>query len=86
MVWEIRLSKEARKQLQKLDQHIANQITVYLRNIAKEELPTVRGKGLTGNLTGYWRYRVGDFRIICEIESETITILVLKIGHRRDIY
>lgn len=50
------------------------------------ENPRVHGKGLVENRSGQWRYRVGDYRIIAEIEDEEITILILNIGHRREIY
>ena len=50
------------------------------------ENPRVHGKGLVENKSGQWRYRIGDYRVICEIKDEEIIILVLEIGHRREIY
>ena len=56
------------------------------KNLEGCEDPRIHGKGLTANHSGEWRYRVGDYRIIAEIKDEKILILVLNIGHRRDIY
>ena len=50
------------------------------------EHPTQRGKALTANLTGLWRYRVGDYRLICDIQDGELVVLVLQIGHRREVY
>ncbi|WP_156422988.1 type II toxin-antitoxin system RelE family toxin [Amygdalobacter nucleatus] len=57
-----------------------------MKEIAKYDDPKLQGKALTGNLAGLWRYRVGDYRLICLIENHTLLILVLDIGHRRDVY
>ncbi len=54
--------------------------------VAAHDNPRDLGAALSGRLAGHWRYRVGDYRIICKIEDETITILVIEIGHRREIY
>lgn len=86
MAWIINYTDKARKQLKKLDRHIAKEIDAYLDAVAQEPDPTVRGGGLSSNLAGYWRYRVGDYRAICEIQEETITILVVRLGHRSEIY
>jgi len=56
------------------------------KNLEGFENPRLHGKGLTSNRLGEWRYRVGDYRLICEIKDEEIIILVLQIGHRRSIY
>ena len=56
------------------------------KNLVDCENPYVHGKGLVGNRRGQWRYRVGDYRLICDIQEQRVVILVLKIGHRRDIY
>ena len=51
-----------------------------------EENPRRSGKALTAGLTGFWRYRVGDHRIICQIQEDEVLILILKVGHRREVY
>lgn len=74
---------EAEKQLAKLDKPIQKRIKRYLAEI---ENPRSRGKSLIGNLSGIWRYRVGDYRILCKIKDEELIILVLEVGHRKNIY
>lgn len=77
---------EAKKQLAKLDKETQKRIKKTLDEISK--LPDVRsrGKGLTSNLSGLWRYRVNDYRIICIIRDDKFIITVIKIAHRREVY
>ena len=78
---------KAIKQLKKLDKHIGVLIITWIRkNLEGTENPRLHGKSLTGDKSGTWRYRIGDYRLICEIQDNTITILVLEIGHRKSIY
>jgi mRNA interferase RelE/StbE len=85
--WTINFSEVALKQLKKLDKQVTKRIIDYLENrISTAEDPKLQGKALSYNKSGLWRYRVGDYRVICQINDETITILVLGIGHRKDIY
>ena len=86
MAWKVELTDTAKKQLARLDKTQAQRITKYLRRVMLLEDPRDAGKALTGNLRTYWRYRVGDFRIICEIQDDKVIVLVLTIGHRREIY
>ena len=87
MAWTIELSGAAEKALKKLDRQAAQRITGFLRErVADGEGPRSTGKALQGPLAGVWRYRVGDFRIICEIEDGKLVVLVLTIGHRSDVY
>lgn len=79
-------SEQARKNLKKLDKQIAKRIIKYLEELEKLENPYLKGKALTANLSGLWRYRVGDYRIICEIKNNELIILVIKIEHRKQIY
>ena len=73
--------------LPKLDKNTRNLIYAWIdKNLVDCENPRVHGKGLVGDKSGQWRYRVGDYRIICEIKDEEIVILVLEVGHRREIY
>ena len=70
----------------KLDRRTATRLLDYLEErIATAVDPRALGKALQGNLRGTWRYRVGDYRLICKIEDQRITIVVVEIGHRRDI-
>lgn len=87
MVYKVLFSERAKKQLKKLDKHIAALIIGWLeKNVDGSENPRIHGKGLVENRSGEWRYRVGNYRIICEIQDDEVIVLVLEIGHRRDIY
>ena len=56
------------------------------KNLVETENPRQHGKGLTANRSGQWRYRIGDYRLICQIEDSKLVILALSVGHRRDVY
>jgi mRNA interferase RelE/StbE len=87
LTWTLRISETARRQLKKLDRSTAQTLLRYLNRLLVEaEHPTQRGKALTANLTGLWRYRVGDYRLICDIQDGELVVLVLQIGHRREVY
>lgn len=87
MKYKVVLSDKAKKQLKKIDRHISGLIIGWLeKNIQNCENPRVHGKALVENKSGQWRYRVGDYRLICEIKDDEIIVLVLEIGHRREIY
>ena len=85
--YRVEYTSKAIKNLRKLDKNTRNLIYAWIdKNLVNCEDPRIHGKGLVGDKSGQWRYRVGDYRIICEIEDEEIVILVLEIGHRREIY
>jgi len=87
MVWKIRLEKPAEKAIAKLDYQTQKQIKNYLRNeVLLLDNPRFKGKGLTGKKKGLWRYRVNKYRIICRIENDILTILVLQIAKRDVVY
>lgn len=87
MAWRIELTASAEKSLAKLDRTAAKRITTFLRErVAGADDPRSSGKALAGQLAGLWRYRVGDYRLICEIEDGKLLILVVTVGHRSDIY
>ncbi len=87
MRYSVELSDRAKKQLKKLDKATAKLITSWLlKNLQGCENPRLLGKGLVANRSGQWRYRIGDYRVIADIQDDKILILVLAIGHRRDIY
>ena len=87
MIYHVEFTKYALKELKKLDKATASLITGWIRkNLEGCENPRIHGKGLTADRSGQWRYRVGDYRIIARIHDEKVTILVVNIGHRRDIY
>ncbi len=87
MAWTLRISETARRQLKKLDRSTAQALLRYLSRLVQEtEDPRQRGKGLTANLTGLWRYRVGDYRVICDIQDGELVVLVLQVSHRSQSY
>lgn len=87
MKYKVEYTAQAVKQLKKLDKHTAALIYGWIdNNLVDCENPRLHGKGLTANRSGQWRYRIGDYRLIAEIQDEKITILLLNIGHRREIY
>ena len=87
MAWTIELSDRAERQLGKLDKPIAKRITRFLRErVAPLENPRDLGESLTGNLDAYWKYRVGAFRIICELQDKRLVVSVVKVGHRKEVY
>lgn len=86
-MYRVEFSKNALKQLKKLDKPTAALVLGWIRkNLEGCSNPRIHGKGLTANRSGQWRYRVGDYRIIAEIIDEKITILVVNVSHRRDVY
>ena len=87
MKYKILFDRNADKQLKKIDKTqqriIVNWIT---KNLENTNDPRVFGKALKGNLKDYWRYRIGDYRVIAEINDDEVKILIIEIGHRKDIY
>ena len=88
MPWKIELSLEADRELRKLDPQHARRILKFLRErVAELDDPRSLGKALQGSRLGeFWRYRVGPFRLICKIEDDSLMLLVLRIGDRKEIY
>ena len=88
MAWTINYTETARKQLRKLDKQTARRILDFMdQRIASQEDPRSTGKTLTGPLLGAcWRYRVGDCRVICELQDSVLCILGIEIGNRKEIY
>lgn len=85
--YKINYTAKAIKSLSKLDKYTRNLIFAWIdKNLVDCENPRIHGKALTENRTGQWRYRIGDYRLICEINDDEIVVLVLEIGHRRSIY
>ena len=85
--WTIEFDDRARRELRKLDAKIQKTILRYLRErIAGAEDPRVFGKPLRMKLAGLWRYRVGDYRLICRFEENRMVVMILKVGHRSDVY
>lgn len=87
MAWTINYTDSALRQLKKLDKQTARRIVDYMdERIATADDPRVSGKALTGPMGGFWRYRVGDYRIICDVRDGELVVLVLEVGNRKDVY
>lgn len=86
MTWTIDFDRHAFKALSKLDAVVQKRIVRFLNDLELVDDPRQQGKALTGKFKGLWRYRVGDYRLICNIEDEKIVILVLDVAHRNQVY
>lgn len=87
MTWLIKFDPRAAKELKKIDRVAQKRIITYLKKqVAVQNNPRNLGKNLTGNKQGLWRYRVGDYRIICQLLDQDLTVLVIKVGHRKSVY
>ena len=88
MAWKIEFSAEADRELSKLDREVIKRILKFLQErAAKLDNPRSIGNALQGPRFGeFWKYRVGDYRLICKIEDARVVVLVLRIGHRSDVY
>lgn len=86
-MWSIRFTHTALNELKRLDKPLQQRILNYLETrLACCINPKDQGKALTGKMKKFWRYRVGDYRIICNINDKVVTILVLRIAHRKEVY
>ncbi len=87
MAWAIEFDASAAKELKRLDRPIQQRIIRFLRErIASNEDPRSQGNALRGHQGELWRYRVGDYRLLCRIEDDVLVVLVVTLGHRREVY
>ncbi len=87
MAWTVEISDVAERQLRKLDRPVQKQLLDWLDDRLEGcKNPRHFGESLKGELQGLWRYRIGSYRVICEIQEERLVVLALNIGHRREIY
>lgn len=87
MAWAIEFLPEAAKELTKLDRAVAARIVKTLeQRIAELDDPRSVASALVGDHAGYWRWRIGDYRVVARIEDKRITILVVRVAHRREVY
>jgi len=88
MAYNVELSAEVARELGKLDRQHAKRILKFLHErVAKLDNPRRIGKALHGSRLGeFWKYRVGDYRLICKIEDHRLIVLILRIGHRKELY
>lgn len=87
MSYEVVYTQQSVRELRKLDRYTRDLVLSWIeKNLVGCSDPRGCGKGLTANRSGQWRYRIGDYRLIAEIDDGKVTILLLSIGHRREIY
>ena len=87
MKYQVKFAESFNKDFKKLDHYTQTMIIAWVyKHIDGTENPRSTGKALTNNLKGLWQYRIGDYRLICEIHDNELIILALAIGHRREIY
>jgi mRNA interferase RelE/StbE len=87
MAWKIEFAASAEKELAKLDNVVIRRILSFLHErLAKADNPRSLGKALTGPLGDFWKYRVGDYRVVCDIRDRQIMILVVRVRHRSKVY
>ncbi len=87
MKYTVETTPKFEREFRKLDKYTQRMLKAWiLKNLEGCENPRVHGKGLTANRSGQWRYRVGDYRLICEIQDAQLVILALTVGHRREVY
>ncbi len=87
MSYQIRTTERFDREFSKLDKYTQRMIKAWInKNLVDCDNPRARGKGLTANRSGQWRYRIGDYRLICEINDGALIVLALTVGHRRDVY
>lgn len=86
MAWKIELSDEAETVLARMDRQEQKRFDKFFARLAERDNPRSLGKALTGPLGIFWSYRVGDYRAICDIHDNVLTVEVIRIGHRREVY
>ena len=87
MSYRVVFSTQAKKALKKLDRYVYATIVAWIRcNLEGCSNPRLHDKGLTANRSGQWRYRIGDYRLIADIQDDVVVILIVTVGHRRDVY
>jgi len=87
LIWRVEFDDRARKELRRLDRQAQANILRYLRDrICTHEDPRRFGDPLRKNMSGFWKYRIGPYRIICDIQECVVTVRIVRIGHRKNIY
>lgn len=87
MKYRVETTPRFEKEFRKLDRYTQRMLKAWIdKNLVDGADPRAHGKGLTANRSGQWRYRIGDYRLLCLIEDEELVILALTVGHRREVY
>lgn len=87
MSYSVETTARFDREFKKLDRYTQRMLKGWIvKNLVGAENPRQHGKGLTANRSGQWRYRIGDYRLICQIDDDRLIILALSVGHRREVY
>ena len=86
LAWALEIEGKAARELAKLPTQVGNRIVAFLREVAVSDNPRLKGIAMSGRYGGHWRYRIGDYRVIAKIIDQRVVILVIEVGHRREIY
>ena len=85
--YKVLFSERFLKELHKFDKSISKMLLSWIKkNLIDCENPRIKGKQLRGTLSNFWRYRIGDYRLLCEIKDDVLVIIVVAAGHRKDVY
>ncbi len=84
--WSVATTDQFDRDYKKIDRAVQRRVMAYLEEVGTLDDPRQRGKALTANHAGVWRYRVGEYRILVQMLDNTLTVLALRVGHRRDVY
>ena len=84
--WRLETTAEFDRAARKLDPQVIRAVKAYLNEVLELDDPRDRGRGLTADLAGYWRYRIGDYRVVVEIKDDVMTVIAIGLGHRSEIY
>ncbi len=84
--WSVETTDQFDRDYKKIDRAVQRRVIAYLEEVGTLDDPRQRGKALTANHAGVWRYRVGEYRILVQMLDNTLTVLALRVGHRRDVY
>jgi len=86
LAWKIEFTKKAKKEFIKLDKTTQKQISKFISKIEYSYDPKNFGEALTGDLHMFWKYRVGNYRLICNMKDDVFMVQIIRIGHRREVY
>ena len=84
--WGLETSPQFDKAARKLDRQVLRRVKAYLDEVCELDDPRSRGKGLAGDLAGYWRYRIGDYRVLVEVRDDDLVIIAITLRHRSGMY
>ena len=85
-MWKADYTEAARRTLKKLDRSVEKKIRAYVDRLVELPNPRMKGEALRGPLSEFWKYRLGDYRLVCRIQDDVLVVLVVKIGHRSKVY